>query len=48
MKIFKHLETGHLITETNPNHYSIYARFGYEEVIEKPVTKTKKTKKVNK
>ena len=48
MKIFKHIETGHLITETNPNHYSIYARFGYEEVKEKPVTKTKKTKKVNK
>ena len=48
MKIFKHNETGHIIEETNPNHYSIYARFGYEEVKEKPVEKTKKTKKVNK
>ena len=48
MKIFKHNETGHIIEETNPNHYSIYSRFGYEEVIEKPVTKTKKAKKVNK
>ena len=48
MKIFKHLETGHIITETNPNHYSIYARFGYEEVKEKPAEKTKKTKKSNK
>ena len=48
MKIFKHLETGHIIAETNPNHYSIYGRFGYEEVKEKPVEKTKKTKKSNK
>ena len=41
MKTFKHIETGHTITESNPNHYSIYERMGYEEV--KP-----KRKKVNK
>ena len=43
MKTFKHTETGHTIVETNPNHYSIYLRMGYEEVPEKP-----KRKKVNK
>ena len=44
MKIFKHSETGHIIVENNPNHYSIYLRMGYEEVKEE---KTKKKKKVN-
>ena len=48
MKIFKHIETGHVVEEANPNHYSIYSRFGYEEIKEKPVEKIKKTKKVNK
>ena len=32
MKIFKHIETGHVVEEANPNHYSIYSRFGYEEI----------------
>ena len=40
MKIFKHIETGHVVEEANPNHYSIYSRFGYEEIKEKPVEKT--------
>ena len=44
MKIFKHIETGHIIQENNPNHYSFYERMGYEEVKEE---KPKKKKKVN-
>lgn len=36
MKIFKHIETGHIIEEHNPNHYSIYLRSGYKEIKAKP------------
>lgn len=31
MKIYKHIETGHIVVETNPNHYSIFERMGYKE-----------------
>lgn len=43
MKVFKHKETGHTITEHNENHYNIYERMGYVEVLPK-----KKVRKVNK
>ena len=41
MKIFKHIETGHIIEEHNPNHYSIYLRSGYKEIKSKPKNKDK-------
>lgn len=47
MKSFKHKETGQVINEANPNHYSIYERFGYEEV-QVEAKKTKAKKKIEK
>lgn len=47
MKIFKHIETGHIAVETNPNHYSIFERMGYKEIVDE-VKEVKTVKKVKK
>lgn len=44
MKTYKDPIMGTTIVITNENHYSIYERYGYEEVKEVPKT-TKKTSK---